>query len=334
MASHAGICGRMVDVAERERLIPAARRLMRTKHFSRLTEEAYVRWIVRYVRFHGMRHPRTLGEREMREFLSHLAADQNVAVSTQSQALAALLFLYVEVLRDPVPWVADVIRARRPLRLPVVMTREEVRAVLGKMRGSPKLVGLLLYGSGLRLMEALRLRVKDVDFGMNQITVRGGKGDRDRVTMLPVAARADLERQLVRVRRQHERDIASGAGRTILPHALAKKYPNAAAELAWQWVFPARRVAVDATTTQRYRHHLHETVVQREMHLAVKSAGLAKRATCHTFRHSFATHLLEDGHDIRTVQELLGHRSVATTMIYTHVLNRGALGVRSPMDRL
>ena len=331
---HADISGRMVDVAERERLIPAARRLMRTKHFSRLTEEAYVRWMVRYVRFHGMRHPRTLGEREMREFLSHLAADQNVAVSTQSQALAALLFLYVEVLRDPVPWVADVIRARRPQRLPVVMTREEVRAVLGKMRGSPKLVGLLLYGSGLRLMEALRLRVKDVDFGLSQITVRGGKGDRDRVTMLPVAARADLERQLVRVRRQHERDIASGAGRTILPHALAKKYPNAAAELAWQWVFPARRVAVDATTKQRYRHHLHETVVQREMHLAVKSAGLTKRATCHTFRHSFATHLLEDGHDIRTVQELLGHRNVATTMIYTHVLNRGALGVRSPMDRL
>ena len=336
IAPHADISWRMVEVevAERDRLIAAARRVMRTKHFSPLTEEAYVRWIVRYVRFHGMRHPRTLGEREMREFLSHLAADQHVAASTQSQALAALLFLYVEVLRDPVPWIADVIRARRRERLPVVMTREEVRAVLGRMRGSPRLVALLLYGSGLRLMEALRLRVKDVDFGMSQIAVRGGKGDGDRVTMLPVAARAELERQLARVRGQHERDLAAGAGRTILPEALAKKYPSAPTELAWQWVFPARRVAVDATTRQRYRNHLHETVVQRAMHLAVKSAGLAKRATCHTFRHSFATHLLEDGHDIRTVQELLGHRNVATTMIYTHVLNRGALGVRSPMDRL
>lgn len=336
IAPHADISWRMVEVevAERDRLIAAARRVMRTKHFSPLTEEAYVRWIVRYVRFHGMRHPRTLGEREMREFLSHLAADQHVAASTQSQALAALLFLYVEVLRDPVPWIADVTRARRRERLPVVMTREEVRAVLGRMRGSPRLVALLLYGSGLRLMEALRLRVKDVDFGMSQIAVRGGKGDRDRVTMLPVAARAELERQLARVRGQHERDLAAGVGRTILPEALAKKYPSAPTELAWQWVFPARRVAVDATTRQRYRNHLHETVVQRAMHLAVKSAGLAKRATCHTFRHSFATHLLEDGHDIRTVQELLGHRNVATTMIYTHVLNRGAWGVRSPMDRL
>ena len=334
MASSSHISDRMVEVAERDRLIPAARRVMRAKHFSRLTEEAYVRWIVRYVRFHRLEHPRTLGEAEMREFLSHLAADRNVAASTQSQALAALLFLYVEVLRDPVPWIEDVIRARRPQRLPVVMTREEVRAVLGKMKGAPHLVALLLYGSGLRLMEALRLRVKDIDFGMNQITVRGGKGDRDRVTMLPSAARAPLERHLVRVKALHTRDLAAGAGRTILPHALARKYPNAGSELAWQWVFPAQRIAVDPQTKARYRHHLHETVVQREMREAVKAAALTKRATCHTFRHSFATHLLEDGHDIRTVQELLGHRSVATTMIYTHVLNRGGLGVRSPVDRL
>ena len=254
--------------------------------------------------------------------------------STQSQALAALLFLYVEVLRDPVPWIADVIRARRPARLPVVMTREEVRAVLGRLAGSSRLVAVLLYGSGLRLMEALHLRVKDIDFGMSQITVRGGKGDRDRVTMLPAAARAELERQIARVRRLHEKDLAAGAGRTLLPHGLAKKYPNAAAELAWQWVFPAQRIAVDASTKARYRHHLHETVVQREMRDAVKAARLTKRATCHTFRHSFATHLLEDGHDIRTVQELLGHRNVTTTMIYTHVLNRGGLGVKSPADRL
>jgi integron integrase len=323
-----------VEVAEHDRLIPAARRVMRTKHLSRLTEEAYVRWIVRYVRFHGLRHPHALGEREMREFLSHLAVDEGVSASTQSQALAALLFLYLEVLRDPVPWIADIVRARRPHRLPVVMAREEVKAVLGKMGGTSKLVATLLYGSGLRLMEALRLRVKDLDFGMSQITVRGGKGDRDRVTMLPAAARPGLERHLVRVKALHERDLASGAGRTILPHALALKYPNAATERAWQWVFPALRIAVDPATKARYRHHLHETVVQREMREAVKAAGLAKRATCHTFRHSFATHLLEDGYDIRTVQELLGHRNVATTMIYTHVLNRGGLGVKSPADRL
>lgn len=244
----------MMESSTRERLIPAVRRVMRTRHLSRLTEEAYVRWIVRFVRFHGLRHPRTLGEREVREFLSHLATDRNVAASTQSQALAALLFLYTDVLRDPVPWIADVIRARRPQRLPVVMTREEVRAVLGKMRGSPRVVALLLYGSGLRLMEALQLRVKDIDFGMNQITVRGGKGDRDRVTMLPAAARTDLERQLVRVRRLHARDLAAGAGRTILPHGLARKYPNASVELAWQWVFPAQRLAVDPTTKARCRH--------------------------------------------------------------------------------
>jgi integron integrase len=217
------------------------------------------------VRHHGMRHPRTLGEREMREYLSHLATDRDVSASTQSQALAALLFLYTEVLRDPAPWIVDVVRARRPHRLPVVMTREEVRAVLEQMRGTQKLVALLLYGSGLRLMEALRLRVKDLDFGANQITVRAGKGDRDRMTMLPAAARDLLREHLRKVERLHVRDRAAGAGRTILPHALAKKYPGAAAELAWQWVFPARRIGFDAKTRWRYRHHLHETVVQRAM---------------------------------------------------------------------
>jgi integron integrase len=324
----------MQETVERERLIPAVRRAIRARHMSRLTEEAYIRWIVRYVRHHGMRHPRTLGEREMRDYLSHLATDRDVSASTQSQALAALLFLYTEVLRDPAPWIVDVIRARRPHRLPVVMTREEVRAVLRRMSGTQRLVAMLLYGSGLRLMEALRLRVKDIDFGANQITVRGGKGDRDRVTMLPAAARDVLREHLARVERLHARDRAAGAGRTILPHALAKKYPNAASEPGWQWVFPARRIGFDAGTRVRYRHHLHETVVQRAMRDAVRACGLTKRATCHTFRHSFATHLLEDGHDIRTVQELLGHRNVATTMIYTHVLNRGGLGVKSPVDRL
>jgi integron integrase len=242
--------------------------------------------------------------------------------------------VYTEVLRDPAPWIADVLRARRPHRLPAVMTREEIRAVLGKMRGAPKLVSLLLYGSGLRLMEALRLRVKDVDFGANQITVRGGKGDRDRVTMLPAAACDALRHHLTKVERLHARDLAGGAGRTILPTALAKKYPSAATEFGWQWVFPARRIAFDPRTRTRYRHHLHETVIQRAMRDAVRACRMTKRATCHTFRHSFATHLLEDGHDIRTVQELLGHRNVATTMIYTHVLNRGGLGVKSPVDKL
>ena len=315
-------------------MIPSVRRLMRARHLSRLTEEAYVRWIVRYVRFHGLRHPRTLGAKEMREFLSYLATDRNVAASTQGQALAALLFLYVDVLRDPVPWIEDVVRARYSQHLPVVLTRDEVRLVLSKMKGVSRMVATLLYGSGLRLMEALCLRVKDVDFGLNQILVRDGKGGRDRVTMLPSAARSALESHLARARRLHERDLASGAGRTILPYALARKYPNAASEWAWQWVFPARRIAVDTKTRARYRHHLHQTVVQREMREAVRAAGLSKRATCHTFRHSFATHLLEDGHDIRTVQELLGHRDVSTTMIYTHVLNRGGLGVKSPVDRL
>ena len=324
----------MQETVERDRLIPAVRRAIRARHMSRLTEEAYVRWVVRYVRHHGMRHPRTLGEREMRAYLSHLATDRDVSASTQSQALAALLFLYTEVLRDPAPWIVDVVRARRPHRLPVVMTREEVRAVLGRMRGTQQLVAMLLYGSGLRLMEALRLRVKDIDFGANQITVRGGKGDRDRLTMLPAAARDPLREHLVKVERLHARDLAAGAGRTVLPHALAKKYPNASVELGWQWVFPARRIGFDEKTRVRYRHHLHETVIQRAMRDTVRACRLTKRATCHTFRHSFATHLLEDGHDIRTVQELLGHRNVATTMIYTHVLNRGGMGVKSPVDRL
>lgn len=324
----------MQETVERDRLVPAVRRAIRARHMSRLTEEAYVRWVVRYVRHHGMRHPRTLGEREMRAYLSYLATDRDVSASTQSQALAALLFLYTEVLRDPAPWIVDVVRARRPHRLPVVMTREEVRVVLGKMSGTQKLVAMLLYGSGLRLMEALRLRVKDIDFGANQITVRGGKGDRDRLTMLPAAARDPLREHLAKVERLHTRDLAAGAGRTILPHGLAKKYPKAPAELGWQWVFPARRIGFDAKTRVRYRHHLHETVVQRAMRDAVRACRLTKRATCHTFRHSFATHLLEDGHDIRTVQELLGHRNVATTMIYTHVLNRGGMGVKSPVDRL
>jgi len=252
----------------------------------------------------------------------------------QNQALSALLFLYREVLEQEVPWLDDVVRARRPVRLPVVLTRDEVRAVLRQLRGTPRLMAILLYGSGLRLLECARLRVKDVDFGRNQVIVRAGKGDKDRTTTLPTIISVELARHLDVVKKQHDLDLRQGAGWVELPWALARKYPNAGREWAWQWVFPATRFYVDRVTGQRRRHHLHESVVQRAVKDAVRLAGIPKRATCHTLRHSFATHLLEDDRDIRTVQELLGHRDVSTTMIYTHVLNRGPAGVRSPADRM
>ena len=252
----------------------------------------------------------------------------------QNQALSALLFLYREVLEQEVPWLDDVVRARRPVRLPVVLTRDEVRAVLRQLRGTPRLMAILLYGSGLRLLECARLRVKDVDFGRNQVIVRAGKGDKDRTTTLPTIISVELARHLDVVKKQHDLDLRQGAGWVELPWALARKYPNAGREWALQWVFPATRFYVDRVTGQRRRHHLHESVVQRAVKDAVRHAGIPKRATCHTLRHSFATHLLEDDRDIRTVQELLGHRDVSTTMIYTHVLNRGPAGVRSPADRM
>lgn len=316
------------------KLLDAVRALMRARHMSPRTEQAYVAWIRRYVRYHGMRHPRELGESEVVAFVTYLAAERHVARSTQVQALSALLLLYRDVLRKPIADVRAIVRSTVPVRLPTVMTRAEVGAVLERLRGEVKLVALLLYGAGLRLQECLTLRVKDVDVGRGEIVIRRGKGGKDRVTMLPSAARDDLQRQLERARAVHERDLAAGAGRVALPNALARKAPSWSREWAWQWVFPAHRQYVDAATGERRRHHLHETVVQRHVQRAVRDAGLTKRATCHTFRHSFATHLLEDGYDIRTVQELLGHTDVATTMVYTHVLNRGGRGVRSPLDRL
>jgi integron integrase len=310
------------------------RQAIRLRHYSRRTEKAYVGWIKRYIFFHGVRHPAEMGEPELTRFLSSLATDAKVSASTQNQALNALMFLYRDVLGQDVPWLDGLVRAKRPQRLPVVLTRDEVRALLQRLRGLPRLMALLRYGAGLRLLECCWLRVKDVDFATNQIVVRDGKGEKDRVTLLPAAAKAELARQLERVRQHHERDLQHGAGWVELPDALARKYPNAGRELAWPWVFPATRFYVDRSTGQRRRHHLHESVVQRAVNAAVRGAGLLKPATCHTLRHCFATHLLEDGYDIRTVQELLGHKDLSTTMIYTHVLNRGPAAVRSPADRM
>jgi integron integrase len=308
------------------------RRAMRARHYSARTEEAYAGWIKRYILFHNKRHPETMGPDEVNEFLTSLAVDGKVAASTQNQALSALLFLYKEILGDALPWLHDIVRARKPMRLPVVLTESEVRTVLAELDGTPKLVASLLYGGGLRLLECLQLRVKDVNFARHELFIRDPKGRRDRLTVLPRAAEEPLRVHLERVRELHQRDKEEGFGRVVLPTALARKFPNAAADWVWQWVFPATSRWLDKESNVEYRHHLHESVMQRSMHAAVQRAGIGKRATCHTLRHSFATHLLERGQDIRTVQELLGHRDVATTMIYTHVLKLGAKGVRSPLD--
>jgi integron integrase len=318
------------------KLLDRVRTALRVRHYSRRTEEAYAAWVKRFVLFHGMRHPDEMGEPEINAFLSSLATDGRAAASTQNQALSALLFLYRHVLGKPFPEMPALIRARRPARLPVVLTREEVKAVLARLDGAPLLVATLLYGTGLRLLECLRLRVKDVDFARGQISVRDGKGMKDRLTMLPVSVREPLRRHLVAVKSLHEADLAEGFGSVYLPDALARKYPAADKWWGWQWVFPAASRCADPREkpgSPLRRHHVGETFVQRAVQRAVREARIGKPASCHTLRHSFATHLLESGHDIRTIQELLGHRDVATTMIYTHVLNRGGLGVTSPLDR-
>jgi integron integrase len=316
------------------KLLEQVRRACRARQFSRRTADAYTGWIRRYVLHHGRRHPRDLGPAEFAAFLSHLANEGAVSVSTQRQAAAAIQFLYREVLGIPVEVPSGVLRPQRPRRLPVVLTRAEVAAVLAQMSGTTHLVASLLYGAGLRLLEALQLRLKDLELDRRECLVRGGKGGHDRVSVLPAALAAPLVRQIERVREQHERDRRNGGGWTALPGALHRKYPGAGREAGWQYLFPATRQHTDGAAGQLRRHHLHESAVQRAVTTAVRRSGITKRASCHTFRHSFATHLLEDGYDIRTIQELLGHQNVRTTMIYTHVLNRGAGGIISPLDRL
>ena len=314
------------------RLMEQVHAALAARHYSPRTMRAYTGWIRRYIRFHGRRHPREMGEPELTAFLSYLATHRKVGASTQNQALASLLFLYRDVLRVEMPWLHDVVRAKRSQKVPLVLTQDEVRALLAAMDGTPLLVAQLLYGTGMRLLEVMRLRVKDIDFGAGEITVRQGKGDKDRRVPLPERTRAALREQIAFVRRQHTADLAAGAGCVELPGAMATKNHAAIRDLAWQWVFPATRIYRHAETGELRRHHLHETVIQHAVRHARRHAGLTKPAGCHTLRHSFATHLLEAGSDIRTIQELLGHNDVSVTMIYTHVLNKGGRGVRSPLD--
>ena len=316
------------------RLLDQVRSALRVRHYSLRTEEAYLQWIKRYIFFHGKRHPGEMGEPEITAFLSHLATDRKVAASTQNQALSALLFLYKEVLGMDLEWLNDVVRARRPVHLPVVMTQGEVRALLSQVKGKAKLVAHLMYGSGLRVMEALRLRVQDIDFGYRQVVIRSGKGDKDRATLLPDRLIAPLQKQLDHVRILHQQDLREGYGEVYLPYALSRKYPKAGFEYGWQYVFPSEYRSIDPLDGKTRRHHLNEKGLQRAIKSAARVAGLTKRITSHTLRHSFATHLLESGYDIRTIQELLGHKDVKTTMIYTHVLNKGGRGVKSPIDNL
>ena len=314
------------------KLLDEVRAVARMKHFSLRTEEAYAGWIKRYILFHHKRHPVEMGEEEIRQFISHLAVEENVSASTQTVALSSLLFLYREVLKRELPYVSNIERARKPKRLPVVFTRDEVQRILAQLSGVHALVAGLLYGSGLRLMECLRLRVKDLDFTCGQLTVRDGKGEKDRVTMLPQRLISALERHLQRVKLLHEDDLRVGLGEVYLPYALARKYPQAPKQWGWQYVFPAQNPSIDPRSRITRRHHLSDNAIQTALKRAIAKARISKRGSCHTLRHSFATHLLEDGYDIRTVQELLGHKDVRTTMIYTHVLNRGGRGVRSPLD--
>ncbi len=315
------------------KLLDQVRTVARLKHLSLKTEKAYVQHIKRFIFFHGKRHPREMREEEIRGYLSHLAVERNVAASTQNVALAALLFLYRDVLKIKLERIEDIERARRPSRVPVVFTKQEVNQIIKNLSGVYFLIGGLMYGSGLRLMECLRLRVKDIDFSYNQVWVRHGKGAKDRVTPLPATLKEPLRKHLLRVKLRHQQDLQEGFGSVALPYALERKLPNAEKQWIWQYVFPAPKRAVDPRSGIERRHHLHDSAIQKAVQRAARTSRVPKRATCHSLRHSFATHLLQDGYDIRTVQELLGHKDIRTTMVYTHVLNRGGRGVRSPLDQ-
>ena len=315
------------------RLLDQVRHAIRLRHYSYRTEQAYVDWITRYIVFNGKRHPSGMGATEVERFLSHLAEQRNVAAATQAQALSALLFLYKRVLNMDLPWLGDVVRAKRPARLPTVLTQKEAQRVVANLSGVFWLIGGLLYGSGLRLTEALRLRVKDLELERRRLLVRDGKGSKDRVTLLPSSLAAPLESHLENVRELHQQAMDRGYGGVELPHALARKFPRAQVDWGWQYVFPAARISTDPRSGIRRRHHVTEESVQRQVRKAARAAGIEKPVSPHTFRHSFATHLLEDGYDIRTVQELMGHRSVKTTQIYTHVMASGKSAVRSPLDQ-
>lgn len=320
------------SINAKPRLFDEIRTVARMRHLSLRTEQAYLQWIRRYILFHKKKHPREMGESEIRAFISHLAVERSITASTQTVALSALLFLYRDVLKKDLPYVSNIERAQKPKRLPVVFTRDEVKLILSKLEGTHWLIAGLLYGSGLRLMECLRLRVKDLDFTYGQLTIRDGKGEKDRVTMLPGRSLQPLKRHLQKVKVLHEEDLAADYGEVFLPYALARKYPNAPRQWGWQYVFPAAKRSIDPRGGKERRHHLSETTIQKAVKNAIRQTRISKNGSCHTFRHSFATHLLEEGYDIRTVQELLGHKDVKTTMIYTHVLNRGGRGVKSPID--
>jgi integron integrase len=319
---------------EKPRLLDQVRSVIRVRHYSRRTEEAYTYWIRQFILFHDKRHPIEMGAVEVGAYLTWLAETRNVAAATQNQALNAIFFLYRDVLQIDIGRLEGVTRAKKPKRLPVVLTRGEVCSILDSMKGVPWLVAGLLYGAGLRLLDGLRLRVQDIDFAVGELLIRDGKGGKDRRTMLPQALVPHLQRHLEHVRQQHVNDLAQGFGSVWLPHALARKYPSAGRDWRWQYVFPAAKRCLDAQVNEWRRHHLDESVIQKAVKTAVQRAGILKKVGPHTLRHCFATHLLEDGYDIRTVQELLGHADVKTTMIYTHVLNKGGKGVRSPLDRV
>ena len=317
---------------KKPKLLDQVRQIIRVKHYSMRTEESYINWIKRFIFFHDKKHPIEMGEEEIGQFITYLAKNKRVSASTQNQALCAIVFLYKNVLKKELENTISIYWSKRPKKLPVVFTKDEAIKVLDKLKGVHWQVGMLLYGSGLRLSESLQLRIKDIDFGYNQITVRDSKGEKDRITMLPKKIIEPLKNHLDKVKEIHIEDLKNGYGNVYLPYAIERKYPNAKYDWGWQYVFPATKISTDPRTGIKRRHHLYDTVIQKAVKQAIRDAGISKHASCHTFRHSFATHLLESGYDIRTIQELLGHKNVETTMIYTHVINQGGQGVRSPAD--